>query len=258
MSRYFTKAFLIPWNLLAVAAIGVGGFFEPMVWYAGGAAEALYLAAVGSSGWLRRRVQAADGSDLSTDTADSRRTMLNSLGGAARQRYVRLEESRQKVERLYAESGRDDFLFESNRDALKRLSWLYLRLLVAQRNLVVSSSRVTEKDLAAEAETLRRQLTEGSESEALQRSRQARLEILEQRRDNVERREQSLAEIESDLARIEAQMALALEQAAIQEHPIAISTNVDLVSHILDGAVRATPAADVTNEPATPVQREPQ
>jgi hypothetical protein len=86
-----------------------------------------------------------------------------------------------------------------------------------------------------------RQLTaetqEGRITNSLQESRSATLATLQKRPANFARREQSLQEIESDLQRIEAQVELALENASLSGKVETISTDMDLVSTLLDESV---------------------
>ncbi len=135
-----------------------------------------------------------------------------------------------KIEKLYRESPSDNFLFDTNREALKKLAWAFLKLLVAQKNLVVSSSQSNDTALRAQIDAIEKELAGGVATEAVRASKKATVTILRQRIDNVRRRAETLAEVDADLARVEAQIDLALEEATLKEKPAAISANIDLVS----------------------------
>jgi hypothetical protein len=194
----------------------------------GGAFEMLYLSTLATNPhfqrWIDGRRDAA---------APSTEETLKTLGGAARQRAIRVG---QKLAQLEAKKS-DDLMFESNRSALRQLAALHLRLLVAQRDLLAMR--------AYDADELRGRIVRlddelRSASETVRLSKQATRDLLAERVRNFERRDEALQEIESDLARIEAQIDLALEQSRLQDHPVAISTNVRLVSRLLDDTSATT------------------
>ena len=240
MLRYLTAAFwsrpqlpllrFFPWNALLVAGTAVAGFADPVVWLAAGAFETLYLATLATNPQFQRWVDMRQGSLPETAGIDRDET-LRSLGGAARQRFVRVEQKLKRLEQLAETNRSDDLLFESNRDALRQLATLHLRLLAAQRNLLQMR--------AADADELRTRIAQLEEDlrnapDSVRESKRATHELLTQRLRNFERRDEALKEIESDLTRIEAQIDLAVEEASMKDHPVAISTNVGLVSRLID------------------------
>jgi len=110
-----------------------------------------------------------------------------------------------------------------------------LKLLVAQQNLESIQAAIVEEQLQRQIETIRKELRGVSLRPSLRESKEATLRILQQRLANLNRREQSLEEIDSDLVRVEAQIDLALENAGMRGgQPEMISTNIKLVSHLLD------------------------
>jgi hypothetical protein len=222
----------LPFNALAVAAAAVAGWWDPAIWAVAGAGEFVYLLTIASNEGFQNEIRASTLHALSDDTAEARKRLLSRVGGAARQRYVKLEEKRAKLEALYAEYRGDDLLFDSNRDALQKLTWLYLNLLVAQRDIVVAPAS-DERELQKQIATLERELAAPSLTEALRSSKEATARLLRERLDNIRDRETSLAEIESDLARIETQFDFVLEEASLRGRPAAMSANVELTSHLL-------------------------
>src|SRR5687768_4895116 len=159
--RYLLRAFFarpdipllrLPWNALGVVAAGIAGFWDPTIWAVAGAGEFMYLLTLASNPGFQQYIEATRNLELRGDTDDSRRSLIKRVGGAARQRYVKLEEKRRRLETLYRETAGDDLFFENNRDAMQRLTWLYLNLLVAQRNIVIappSDARDLQKQIAA-------------------------------------------------------------------------------------------------------------
>jgi hypothetical protein len=240
MVRYLSAAFWarpriwglgrIPWNALAVIGAAIIGFGEHSVWLAGLGVETLYLFVIATNPGFQRWVDERDVARVQGETEEARTVLVQSLGGAARQRLIRLDERVAKIEKLYRESPSDNFLFDTNREALKKLAWAFLKLLVAQRNLVVSSSQSNDTALRAQIDAIEKELAGGVATDAVRASKKATVTILRQRIDNVRRRAETLAEVDADLARVEAQIELALEEASLKEKPAAISANIDLVS----------------------------
>lgn len=221
----------LPWNALGVVAAGIAGFWDPNLWVVAGAGELIYLFTMASNPGFQLWIKDRRTQDVHGDTEEARKRLLSRVGGAARQRYVKLEEKRTRLDALYREPTNDDLFTESNRDALRRLTWLYLNLLVAQRNLVVapqSDERELQKQIRAYEGELAR-----APSPAARASHEATLRLLRERLDNIQHKEISLAEIDADLARIETQFDFALEEATLRGRPTAISANVELTSRLL-------------------------
>lgn len=221
----------LPWNMLAVVAAGVAGWWDPTVWAVAGAGEFMYLFTLASNPGFQRWIDDQRTVELRGDTEDARSKLLSKVGGAARQRYKKLEDKRAKLETLYRDHLSDDLMADANRDALQKLTWFFLNLLVAQRNLIVAPSS-DERDLLKQIAAAERELASAS-SESLRASKEATVRLLRERLDNIQHRETSLAEIEADLARIETQFDFALEEASLRGRPVAISSNVELTSRLL-------------------------
>lgn len=238
--RYLRHAFLarpdipllrLPWNAIAVVAAAIAGWWDPSIWAIAGAGEFIYLFTMASNPGFQNWIDTRRLEELRGDSSAARKRLLARVGGAARQRYRRLEEKREKLEVLSRDHAGDDLLYDSNRDALQKLTWLFLNLLVAQRTLVVAPAS-DERELKKQIAALERELA-SAPSNAARSSKEATLRLLRERLDNVQHRATYLAEIEADLARIETQFDLSLEEASLRGRPIAISANVELTSHLL-------------------------
>ncbi len=239
--RYLWHAFLakpdipllrLPWNMLAVVAAGVAGWWDPTIWAVAGAGEFMYPFPLASNPGFQLWIAAQRRAALRVDNEAARHKLLSKVGGAARQRYKKLEDKRAKLEQLYRDHQSDDLMADSNRDALQKLTWFFLNLLVAQRNLVIAPAS-DERELQKQIATAERELASANTG-ALRASREATVHLLRERLDNIQHRETSLAEIEADLARIETQFDFALEEASLRGRPAAISSNVELTSRLLN------------------------
>jgi hypothetical protein len=239
--RYLLRAFFarpdipllrLPWNALGVVAAGIAGFWDPAIWAVAGAGEFMYLLTLASNPGFQQHIEDMRNIELRGDTEDSRRGLIKRVGGAARQRYMKLEEKRRRLETLYRETAGDDLFYENNRDAMQRLTWLYLNLLVAQRNIVIAPAS-DARDLQRQIAAYERELP-AAPTPAVRASQEATIRMLRERMDNIQHREVSLAEIDADLTRIETQLDYALEEASLRGRPNAISANVELTSRLLE------------------------
>jgi len=238
----------LPWNALGVVAAAVAGFWDPAIWGAAFAGEMIYLLTTASNPGFQQWIRDRKFEELRGDTEETRKKLLSRVGGAARQRYIRLEEKRKKLEELYREHLSDDLFLESNREALQKLTFLFLNLLVAQRNLIVAPAS-DERDLQKQITVLEREAASAS-SESLRESKSATLHLLKERLDNIQHRATSLSEIEADLNRIETQFDFVLEEATLRGRPTAMSVNVELTSNLLANIEEGTyvPPSDRLSE----------
>lgn len=222
----------LPWNALGVLGAAVAGFWDPAIWAVAGAGELIYLFTLASNRGFQLHSDEMRKGELQEDSGDARDQLLKRVGGAARQRYVKLEEKRKRLETLSRENSGDDLFYESNRDALQRLTWLFLNLLVAQRNIIVAPSS-DERELQKQVAECEREIA-NSPSPAARKSKEDTLRLLRERLHNVQHRHTSLAEIDADLVRIETQLDFALEEASLRGRPVAISANVELTTRLLE------------------------
>jgi hypothetical protein len=242
MFRYLKEAFWarpdlgglgrVPWNAIIIAGAVILGFGEHSVWVGALGVETLYLYALATNARFQNWVDAKELAKVRSHDDTARTTLLENLAPSVRSRVTALEQKIGKVEALYHESQADEYLFDSNREALHKLASIYVRLLIAQRNITTMGTDANEKALQSQIDQIKKDLT-GNIPSALRESKQATLNICVQRLSNLQRRSESLAEIESDLTRIEAQIDLAVEDASLKGKPTAISGNIDLVSHLL-------------------------
>lgn len=236
----------LPWNALAIVGAAVAGWWDPAIWGVATAGELIYLFTLASNSGFQRSIDEKRAVEARGDTADARRALKKEVGGAARRRYEKLEEKRVRLAKLYRDAQSDDLFVDANLDALQRLTWLFLNLLVAQRNLIIAPQS-DERELQKQIASCERELA-AAPSDAARTSKQATLRLLRERLDNIRHRATSVAEVEADLARIETQFDFALEEATLRGRPAAISANVELTSHLLGNLDDSTTYSDVTRQ----------
>lgn len=245
MLKYLKKAFWagpqlpglgrLPLNALGTVGFAILGLGHPAFWLLGAGLETAYLALVASHPRFQRLVNAQEHQLEAGSAAEGRRDLAASLAPEARKRFDTLEAKIAQALQTGREAQVGDFEIESRRDAFDRLSWIYLKLLVARRQLEASRLHANEADLKSRIAGLERELgASGQDPSPLRQSQSATLKILQQRLHNLERSEQTLKQIDSDLARIEAQVDLAFESATLQEGGEAVAANLELASEVLD------------------------
>jgi hypothetical protein len=245
MLRYLKAAFFvgvdvpalgrIPVNVLAVGAFVVFGCVQPAFWFLGLGLETAFLFALASNDRFRKVVDAQDLQITETDMEAKRQTLVNELPADSQRRLAALTRQCDKVLGVYRNLQAEDFVVGTNQEALRRLQWLYLKLLVGRCHLAASNEGA-DQDLTKKIAELESDLQAGEVTEALRESKTATLNILKKRLANLRRKDITLQEIDSDLTRIENQVDLILENATIQGKPQTISTDIDLASDLVGGA----------------------
>ena len=260
MRRYLSEAFWarpslagvgrVPWNALCVAGAAILGSGEHAIWLAAAGLETIYLYALVTNVRFQHWVDAKRLQEMQSGRSRTP-AAAPMLDETQRRRVSELERKCATIEQLYRDAHEEDFLYDANRDALRKLTSLYARLLVAQRNLQSLDVTSRDADLRTSISAIEAELRDGSMSGGLRDSKTATLAILNQRLRNLHRRNESLAEIESDLTRIEQQIDLAVEDASLKGRPTAISADIDLVSYLLDGSEEPFPPSPANPTPET-------
>lgn len=250
MWRYIKSAFLVsadipalgrvPVNILLAAGFVILGFAQPAFWFLGAAAEATLVTALAFNPRFQKYVEAQHLQLAKGDSSSKRQSLIQLLSPDSRKRVSNLAAKCNSVLNVYRSQQVEDYIIDSNREALDSLQWVYLKLLVAQYHLLSPANNETEQSLETKIRGLEVDLNDSNnkdETESLRQSKSATLAILKKRLINIRRKEQSLEEIDSDLTRIEAQVDLILENATMQGKPQTISTDIELASDLLGGGV---------------------
>jgi hypothetical protein len=245
--RYLKAAFLVgvhipalgrvPVNALAAAGFLILGFGHPGFWFLGLAAEGVIVPALAFNKRFQNVVD-AEHLQLSTGDSEAKRTsLIQLLRGEDKHRLTVLERKCDKVVEVYHNAQAEEFLIDTNRQALENLKWLFLKLMIARFHLLTAGSDDTAEAIAQKIQALESDLKNNQDTPALRQSKAATLDILKRRLNNVHRREQSLEEVESDLTRVESQVDLILDNAAMQGKPQTISTDLELASDLVGGGM---------------------
>lgn len=224
----------LPVNALALSGLAIFGFVHPAFWLLGAGLEAAYLTTLISTPRFQRLVDARERSRMAGTAEQGRQELVHSLEPESRRRLAALEEKRSRVLDAARQSGAGDFDIESTRDALDRMLWIFLKLLVARHQLLATRAEADAAGLEQRIAGLERDLAVEGTSAALRDSWAATLKLLRQRRENLDHCAESLKQVDSDLARIEAQVDLAVESTALRGGGALVSANLELASQALD------------------------
>jgi len=245
--RYLKAAFFVgvqvpalgrlPVNALIAAGFLILGFGHPGFWFLGLAAEAAIVPTLAFNKRFQNVVDAEDRQLSSGDSEAKRSSLIQLLPSDYKQRLAALERKCNKVIEVYRNGQAEDFVIDTNRDALENLKWVYLKLLIARYHLLTAGTDDTPQALTKKMDALQSDLKNDQDTPALRQSKAATLDILKRRLASVQRREQSLEEVESDLTRVESQVDLILDNAVVQGKPQAISADLDLASDLVSGGM---------------------
>jgi hypothetical protein len=222
----------VPLNLLGVIGFSFLGLVEPSFWLLGTGLETLFLFSLATNSRFQNVVDAERLRAGEQDSEHKRRGLIASLPDDVRQRLGMLRAKCDRVAEINLNQQADEFTMAANRDALERLEWVYLKLLVARNNLLSTNMADAENTLRSQIATLEEELKKTGDSNALRQSRKATLNILKERLANIHLRSESLQEIDSDLMRIQAQVDLMIDNATMQAKPQTISTDIELATNL--------------------------
>ena len=224
-------------NWVGLAAFGLLGVANPGFWVLGAGLEIGYLLTLATNSRFQRvvasRPLAAAQAEWNTRIA----ALLKRLSADERQRYEALATRCASIIDLQTHGGTETpHGIESQADSLGRLSWTFLRLLVA-RNMILTILADGEDDgvLVQRRRSLERQASDETIGADLRRSLTGQMEILSQRVEQRQEAERKLAYIDAELSRIEEQVELIREQAALSTDPEILSQRIDQIAGTLAG-----------------------
>jgi hypothetical protein len=225
-------------NWVGLGAFGLLGMMDPGFWVLGAGLELGYLLALSTNPRFQRAISSKPESAARSEWNDRIQRLTTQLNGDDRERYAALAERCRGIIELQDRGTSEETThgLESQADSLGRLTWMFLRLLVA-RGTIRTVLRGGEEDeqLAQRRASLKRQVDDPSAAPELRRSIAGQMEILEQRIEQRKQAESKLAFIDAEIARIEEQVELIREQAALSTDPELLSRRIDEITATLGG-----------------------
>lgn len=225
-------------NWIGLGAFGLLGFMEPGFWVLGGGLELGYLLLLATNRRFQRLVSARPLSAANAEWNQRIQSLLGRLDADDRRVYDLLAHRCRSIIDLQvhgasATVGAPGGL-DTQADSLGRLSWMFLRLLVARRTIRQVIGDADDADeLRKRADALELQQRDEDATEELRRSLAGQVEILNQRLQQRTDSERKLAFLDAELARIQQQVELIREQAALSTDPELLSQRIDAITATL-------------------------
>jgi hypothetical protein len=224
-------------NWIGLGAFGLLGMMEPGFWVLGAGLELGYLFALATNERFQRLVAAGPLVEATADWNKRIQALVGRLDAGDRRIYDLLSQRCRSIIDLQLHGASPATVpggLESQADGLGRLSWMFLRLLVARRTIqqVIGESG-DGTDLRKRLSALERQQADASLTEELRRSLGGQLDILKQRLLQRTEAERKLTYIDAELERIQQQVELIREQAALSTDPELLSQRIDEITATL-------------------------
>ena len=224
-------------NWIGLGAFGLLGMMEPGFWVLGAGLELGYLLALATNERFQRLVAAVPVVEATADWNKRIQALVGRLDPGDRRIYDLLSQRCRSIIDLQLHGASPATVpggLESQADGLGRLSWMFLRLLVARRTIqqVIGESG-DGTDLRKRVSALERQQADASLTEELRRSLAGQLDILKQRLLQRTDAERKLTYLDAELERIQQQVELIREQAALSTDPELLSQRIDEITATL-------------------------
>ena len=222
-------------NWVGLAAFGLLGAANPGFWVLGAGLELGYLLALATNKRFQQTVTAKPLEAVRQEWNARIERVLGRLDPADRQDYDALAARCRSIVdmQMHGASETPDGL-EQQAESLGRLSWTFLRLLLARRTIgQVMGGAQNDLELQRKIAALERQQQQPQLSEELARSLGGQLEILRQRLRQRTDGDRKLAFIDAELERIQQQVELIREQAAMSTDPELLSRRIDEIAATL-------------------------
>ena len=221
-------------NWVGLGAFGLLGLVNPGFWVLGAGLELGYLLLLATHPRFQRAIAARPLSQANREWTGRIQKLLARLTPGDRKLYDALAERCRSIIDLQLHTAADvPHGLEAQADSLGRLSWMYLRLLVARRTVQHVLTTSDARDLQERIAMLERQQTNDSLTSELRRSLAGQIDILAQRLAQRSDAERQLAFINAELERISQQVELIREQAALSSDPELLSRRIDEIAATL-------------------------
>lgn len=221
-------------NWIGLGAFGLLGLVNPGFWVLGAGIELGYLLLLATNPRFQRVVAARPLSQANKEWNHRIQNLLARLSAGDRKLYDALAERCRSILDLQLHTASEiPHGLESQADSLGRLSWMYLRLLVARRTVQQVLNASDPRDLQNRIAMLETQQANEHLTSELRRSLAGQIDILAQRLAQRSDAERQVAFINAELERIAQQVELIREQAALSTDPELLSRRIDEIAATL-------------------------
>ena len=222
-------------NWIGLAAVGILGIANPGFWVLGAGLELGYLLTLATNKRFQNTVSGKPLTAARQAWNQKISKVLDRLDPADVRTYDALAARCRSIldlQLLNADEPPEGL--EQQADSLGRLSWMFLRLLLARRTIgQVMGGAQNDAELQKKIASLERQQHQTGLSEELSRSLGGQLEILRQRLQQRTDGDRKLVYLDAELERISQQVELIREQAAMSTDPELLSRRIDDITATL-------------------------
>ncbi len=222
-------------NWIGLAAIGILGVANPGFWVLGAGLELGYLLTLATNKRFQNTVSGKPLTAARQAWNQKISKVLDRLDPADVRTYDALAARCRSILDLQLQNADEPPEgLEQQADSLGRLSWMFLRLLLARRTIgQVMGGAQNDAELQKKIASLERQQHQTGLSEELSRSLSGQLEILRQRLQQRTDGDRKLVYLDAELERISQQVELIREQAAMSTDPELLSRRIDDITATL-------------------------
>jgi len=222
-------------NWVGLAAFGILGVANPGFWVLGAGLELGYLLTLATNKRFQNTVSGKPLTAARQAWNQKISKVLDRLDPADVRTYDALAERCRSILDLQLHNAAEaPEGLEQQADSLGRLSWMFLRLLLARRTIgQVMGGAQHDAELQKKIASLERQQHQPGLSEELARSLGGQLDILRQRLQQRTDGDRKLAYLDAELERIAQQVELIREQAAMSTDPELLSRRIDDITATL-------------------------
>lgn len=225
-------------NWVGLATFGLLGVLNPGFWLIGAGLELAYLYVTATNPRFQRAVNMMFSGQTRRDWGAKAGQLISELAPEDQRRYRALEE---RCRLILAQATADGpAAMGAQSDGLRRLLWIYLRLLVTRQTIakVLKESGGDTAALDRRVADIDERLKSDKIGEELRKSLSSQAEILKQRIAKQQEAREKLTFLEAELTRIQEQAELIREQGALNADPEALSQRIDQVSETLGGTMQ--------------------
>lgn len=226
-------------NWLGLAAFGLLGLANPGFWLIGAGVELTYLFGLATNSRFQHAINSRQSSGTDLEWKQRQEALIARLSDTDQARYVAFAARCRTILDLFQQHDPSGASVEAQGENLGRLTWVYLRLMLARRAMsrVLKEPTLGEtSELESRLAQLRHQLGDPVLSDELRRSLSSQAEILEQRVTQRREGRGKLDFLEAEIMRIQEQVELLREQAALSADADGLSARLDEITGTLGGA----------------------
>ncbi len=229
----------IPPNWISLGLFSLLGIVNPGFWVLGAGLELAYLYLLGTHPRFRRLVAATAQGRQERQWEQKLTKQISQLDPEDQRRYRALE-ARCRSILSQQPAPEAPMAVAAQADGLRRLLWIYLRLLLTRQSIVRALRDSTaggqgQDSLDRRIKDLESRCNDPSLAEDLRKSLTGQIEILKLRQARQQQARDKLAFLEAELTRIQEQAELIREQAVLTTDPETVSARIDQISQTLGG-----------------------